>query len=218
MSRWSALDLACRRGERLLFRGLSFELPPGRLAWVRGPNGSGKTSLLRLLAGLAPPEAGELHLGGQPLLPRAPRPACFIAHANALNADLTATEALAFLLRLQGHRPDADELARALAAWGLARHQHAPVRTLSQGQRRRVTLARLALRPAADASMLWLLDEPFEALDTEGVALAHRAIAAHLAHGGGVMLSAHGGLDLAQLSGSDSAAAAAIQISLEPAS
>lgn len=178
----------------MLFRHLAFELPPGQLAWVRGHNGRGKTSLLRLAAGLSSPECGEVLHDGRPVqrLRDDDRLPVFIGHANALKDDLTATEALQFLLRLHGRAWDTPTAHAALNSLGLPGRHHAPVRTLSQGQRRRVALARLAVErePA-----LWILDEPFDALDTDGTAVLNQLLAGHLARSGSVLLTSHVPLD-----------------------
>lgn len=179
----SADGLAGRRGGRLLFDALSFTLAAGQIVWLRGRNGSGKTSLLRLLAGVAQPEVGTLRRGA-PLL--------YVAHANALKDDLTAAESLAFLARLHG-QPTAS-VPDALARFGLRTLADAPVRVLSQGQRRRVTLARLALAPAA---AVWLLDEPFDALDDEGTRALATLLRDHAAQGGAAVIASHGAPQLA---------------------
>ena len=194
--RLSAIDLACRRGGRLLFQHVAFELPPGRLAWVRGHNGRGKTSLLRLAAGLSSPEHGEVLLDGQPVQRASDRRPLYIGHANALKDDLTATEALQFLLRLHGRAWDTVTAHAALQRLGLPGRKQAPVRTLSQGQRRRVALARLAVE---DEAALWILDEPFDALDADGVATLNQLLADHLARGGNVLLTSHLPLDAERL-------------------
>jgi heme exporter protein A len=138
----AAVDLACRRGDRILFKGLQFEAKPGQVVWLRGANGRGKTSLLRLLAGLSTPEAGRVDwVGGAHQL-------VYIAHANALKEDLTVRESLRFLARLHGRDDSTARLDDALALFGMASRRDAPVRTLSQGQRRRVALSRLALDAA----------------------------------------------------------------------
>ena len=177
----AASELACRRGERVLFRGLNFAVQPGQIIWVRGANGQGKTSLLRLLAGLARPEAGRIEHD-------AARERVYIGHANALKDDLTAAESLRFLTRLHGFESTPDELDAALRRFGLHSRRNAPVRTLSQGQRRRVALARLCLAPA---TALWLLDEPFDALDAEGVDALDTLLSEHAARGGSVLLTSH---------------------------
>lgn len=179
--------LACRRGERLLFDHLSLSLSPGQAVWVRGPNGQGKTSLLRLLAGLSQPAAGQVHGTAARL---------YIGHHNALKDDLTATEALRFLLRLPGWPDTTEAVHQALREWGVGGRRDARVRTLSQGQRRRVALARLSLSPPG---LVWILDEPYDALDGAGVATLNLRIAAHRAAGGAVVLTSHQAIDLPEL-------------------
>lgn len=185
----AARALACRRGDRILFRGLELELRAGQLMWLRGSNGRGKTSLLRLLSGLARPEEGTVHLGdaeagSEPFRRRL----LYIAHQNALKEDLSAFESLSFLARLHGQEGGRDALVEALRRIGMFSRRDALVRTLSQGQRRRVALARLLLQPAKP---LWLLDEPYDALDVDGCALIDELLAAHVRRGGGVMLTSH---------------------------
>ena len=187
----AARGLACRRGRRLLFHGLNLGLPPGSLTWLRGRNGSGKTSLLRILAGLSTTAEGAVTYNGQPLR-RASTDLLYVAHANALKDDLTLTEALAFLALLQGLDSAVARARAALDHVGLASRRDAPVRTLSQGQRRRGALARLALD---DAPRTWLLDEPFDALDSDSATSLATLIQAHAARGGAVMLTSHQALD-----------------------
>jgi len=185
----AATGLACRRGERVLFRGLDLDVRPGQIVWVRGANGRGKTSLLRLLAGLARPEAGRIERDAQ-------RERVYIGHSNALKDDLTVAESLRFLTRLHGFDTSAEALDAALRRFGLHSRRAAPVRTLSQGQRRRVALARLCTAPAA---ALWLLDEPFDALDTEGVDALNTVLSEHAARGGSTLLTSHVPLTLTSL-------------------
>jgi len=184
------VDVACRRGERLLFAGLGATVAPGELAWLRGGNGRGKTSLLRLVAGLAAPERGQILWDDAPVRGNADYAAAltFIAHANALKDDLTALESLAFLARVHGRPADGPTLRAALARLGLGGRERMPTRSLSQGLKRRVALARLALeaRPA-----LWVLDEPFDALDVAATAALHEILAGHRARGGSVLLTSH---------------------------
>ena len=129
--------LECQRGERPLFTGLDFTAPAGAIVWVRGANGRGKTTLLRTLAGLSAPSAGTIvrrgACAGWKLL--------YLAHANALKEDLSVGESLAFLLRVHGEEPRAGSIDAALECLDLGSRKHAAVRTLSQGQRRRVALA-----------------------------------------------------------------------------
>ena len=186
-----ACDLAGQRGERALFEHLELALEPGAVVWLRGRNGRGKTSLLRLLAGLATPMAGEIRLHGVPQKlagAEGRRSQLYIGHQNALKDDLTAMEALRFLARTRGERPDDEALALALQRLGVRGSRHAPVRTLSQGQRRRVALARLALCLHVD---LWLLDEPFDALDADGIAALNGLLSEHATHGGATLLTSH---------------------------
>lgn len=218
----AARALACRRGARLLFEGLDLDLHAGDLVWVRGRNGRGKTSLLRLVAGIAAPQHGELRLDGAPFTaaPDRSRRITCIGHADALHGDLTAREALTFLLRLHGRARDGARVDAALDHWGVYAHRHAPVRSLSQGQRKRVALARLAcehpgalgddrgaslgigreasrgeIREASRGddreASLWVLDEPFDALDAGGVACLNALLAQHLQRGGSVLLTGH---------------------------
>ena len=196
-----AHDLACIRGERRLFRRLSFQAAAGQLLHVQGANGSGKTSLLRLLAGLALPSAGEVRWRGQPV--RREREAfarelLYLGHLPALKDELSARDNLAWQQRLAGNRQSAAALARsleqALAQMGLAREIDLPVRRLSAGQRRRAALARLQLAAAAP---LWILDEPFTALDAAAVQTLSGVIAQHVATGGCVVLTTHLVVDIA---------------------
>ncbi len=190
--------LAGDRGDRRLFEGLDLALAGGTVTWLRGRNGRGKTTLLRLLAGLSTPAAGSVAVRGQPQ--RAAGPAgrrmwVYIGHQNALKDDLTATEALRFLARLHGLPHDDASLQSALQRLGIAQRRHAMVRTLSQGQRRRVALARLALSAAAP---LWLLDEPFDALDADGIDALNAVIGGHALAGGCVLLTSHQALSIRQ--------------------
>lgn len=206
----AAQALACRRGRQLLFSGLNLSLAPGSLTWLRGANGSGKTSLMRILAGLATPEQGQVLWNGQPLL-RAGDDAraqlLYIGHANALKDDLTLAEALAFLAQLQGLDAPMQRASAALARLGLATRAGALVRTLSQGQRRRGALARLALDEATPRT--WILDEPFDALDQASVATLAALIEAQAARGGAVLLTSHQAVALAGLQCFDLVAAPA---------
>jgi len=185
-----AQDLAGQRGDALLFAGLSFALRPGTVLFVTGPNGSGKTTLLRIVAGLTQALRGRLSWNGAEVDPFAPvlrAAALFIGHAPALKEELTAEENLASLAALQGVNADAGALTEALSAWALARQRKLPARVLSQGQRRRIGLARLRLvtRP------LWILDEPTTALDADGIDALQQLIGAHVARGGMALIATH---------------------------
>lgn len=183
-------DLACQRGDRRLFRALAFALAPGQLLRVAGANGAGKTSLLRLLAGLALPSAGAVHWRGRPILRQREayvRELFYLGHLAALKDDLTPLENLRAEAGLTGLAVDDATLQQALADWGLTRAVRLPVRLLSAGQRRRAALARLALADAA----LWILDEPFNALDADAVAHLGLQIEQHLAVGGLAVITSH---------------------------
>jgi len=186
-----ARQLECTRGERRLFRGLSFRLGRGQLLRVAGANGSGKTSLLRIMCGLLAPSAGELRWQGQPIRAQREeycRSLVFIGHLNALKDDLTALENLQVAAALGGMPADAARMLAGLDRFGVAHCAELPAKVLSQGQRRRVALARLALSPAVP---LWILDEPFSALDVGAVVELERLLGAHLASGGMVVLTTH---------------------------
>ena len=186
----SLVDLACRRGDRVLFKGVNLEVRAGCAVWLRGRNGRGKTSLLRLACGLAVPESGRVLWGGVAVRRAAgyAEHRLYIGHANALKEDLTVMESLRFLAHLHGRPHDAHSLAAALARVGMASRRDAPVRTLSQGQRRRAALARLALERQA---ALWILDEPYDALDVDGIACVNELLHEHLARRGSVLLTSH---------------------------
>ena len=191
-----ATQLAGERGERRLFERLDLCVNRGEVVWLRGRNGRGKTTLLRILAGLTPAAEGSIHIAGRPALRRDPAwraDLAVVGHANALKDDLTAAEALRFLARLHGLDADDAAIDAALASLGVRSRRDLAVRQLSQGQRRRVALARLAL-PAPPA--LWLLDEPFDALDDRGMAVLNELLAAHARRGGGVLLTSHQALSL----------------------
>ncbi len=184
-------DLGCARAGRRLFQGLTLALQAGELLVVRGANGSGKTSLLRLICGLLSPDRGEVRWRGQ-ALPSARealgREQIYLAHQAALAAELTPLENLAWAQAMAGHPCDERELRQALEETGLPAVGQRPVRELSQGQRQRCALARLAL-PARRT--LWVLDEPFNALDAQARQWLLGRIEAHRRQGGVVALSDH---------------------------
>ncbi|MEJ8851029.1 cytochrome c biogenesis heme-transporting ATPase CcmA [Variovorax rhizosphaerae] len=184
-------DLGCVRSGRALFSHLNLSVPAGRLLRVTGANGAGKTSLLRMVCGLLSPACGEvLWRGGRiaTLREEFHRQLVYLGHAAALKDDLSATENLLTAARLAGGSPSEQEAAAALNAAGLRGHERSPVRTLSQGQRRRVALARLVLGSAVP---LWVLDEPFNALDATAAAWLVGLVSAHVASGGVVLLTSH---------------------------
>jgi heme exporter protein A len=177
----SARGLSFARNDAPVFGPLDFAVHPGEALLVQGGNGAGKTTLLRVLAGLLHPEAGRVELAaGQP----AP---AYLGHLPAFKADLSALENLDFLCGLHGRR-EGQALDGALAIVGLAGYEDAPARRLSAGQKKRLSLARLWLSPAA----LWLLDEPYANLDLEGIELVNRMVRAQLDAGGAALVTTHG--------------------------
>ena len=184
-----SVALACERDGRLLFERLELRVQSGDMLQISGPNGSGKSSLLRLLAGLMQPLEGEVRLTGKPLSAQRAQLAAnllWLGHAAGIKGLLTAEENLAWLCAL--HRPASTaEIAQALAAVGLLGFEDVPCHTLSAGQQRRVALARLYLA----APPLWVLDEPFTALDKQGVAQLESHLAEHCRRGGMVVLTTH---------------------------
>jgi heme exporter protein A len=175
-ARVSVRALACRRGGRLLFADLAFALEPGQAAHVSGPNGVGKSSLLRLLCGLLPPFAGTIAIEGAISL---------TDDRLALDPDQPLSRALAFWSRLDG-QPDAARDA-ALQALGLGLLAEVPVRMLSTGQRKRATIA----RTLASGTPIWLLDEPANGLDEHALTLLGIMVQAHLRAGGIVIAASH---------------------------
>lgn len=186
----SASDLECRRGRRRLFHGVSLALGPGRALLVAGRNGSGKTTLLRALCGLTRPERGEIAWRGRSI--RSHRDEynaelLYLGHANALKDDLTAEENLVNAMAIGGGEGGGDA-RRALADLGLEACAGLPAKSLSQGQRRRVALARLWL---SRARPLWVLDEPFVALDAESAETLRLLLERHLDDGGALVFTTH---------------------------
>ena len=191
----SVHDLACARGDRLLFKGMNFSLKTGELLLVQGGNGQGKTSLLRLLTGLARPEEGEVRWCGEPIGRQ--REAyhaemVYLGHANGVKDDLNPVENLRFAEGLQGRAFAAARAIATLEQLGLGRCLDLPCRVLSFGQRRRVALAALLLAGAT----LWILDEPLTGLDVHAVALMEGLIRDHLTAGGMVVATTHQALNL----------------------
>ena len=183
-----ARGVDCTRQRRTLFAGLSLALSPGESLRVAGANGSGKTSLLRILCGLLPPDAGEVRWKGEPiraLREEYSRELVYLGHAPAVKDELTAEENLEISARLVGARPSPASVRDALARFGVPQGF---VKRLSQGQRRRAALARLCLSQDVP---LWLLDEPFTALDREGMEVLKALVQAHTAGGGMVAYTTH---------------------------
>ncbi len=184
-------NVSCVRGERRLITALSFTVERGRLLAVTGANGSGKTSLLRMLCGLLPAEQGRILWDGEDV--RACREQylaslIYIGHLNSLKDDLSPVENVTISARLAGEATSEGKICEALEAVGLARAIHRlPTRVLSQGQKRRVSLARLWV----SQRVLWILDEPFAALDAAATGLLMQQLRAHLSHGGIVIAATH---------------------------
>lgn len=175
----------------MLFRGVSFKLDAGALIHVAGANGSGKTSLLRIVCGLSVADGGEVRWRSE--LIRTLREAywreiVYLGHAHALKDDLSPIENLHVACLLAGRPATGDAARDALAAFGLAVCAHLPVHSLSQGQKRRSALARLALSTRVP---LWILDEPFSALDADAVRHVDQLIFDHITSGGGVIFTTH---------------------------
>jgi len=193
---FAATDLACSRGECRLFEGLGFTLEAGQWLHVTGENGAGKTTLLRTLTGLSPADRGEVRWRGKDIRRQRDdyrRAFIYLGHPSALKDELSPLENLALALRLDGVAADEEALLGALQRIGLHGREDLPARALSAGQRRRTLLARLLLRPAT----LWLLDEPFNALDAAGVELLLAMVGEHLGGGGMAVMSSHQPISLA---------------------
>ena len=186
----SVQQLQCSRGDLCLFQGLSFDLQAGQLIWLEGENGSGKTTLLRTLCGLFLADEGEVLWRGESIK-KTPeiyyRELFYLGHQNALKLDLNPIENLQVLCRLVGQTISEEQIEVALAKMGLVGYEDVPVRQMSQGQKRRVALSRLLINDAP----LWILDEPFVALDVAAVELLQLIIVQHVQNGGMVILTTH---------------------------
>ena len=187
----AASQIECVRGNRRLFRDLSFRLEAHQAMRVRGENGSGKTSLLRIVAGLSPAESGRVSWNdgnirtlGEDYL----RDLLFLGHSNGLKDDLSPVENLRYALALAGVVADEPELRESVAEQGLGAIADLPVKLLSQGQKRRVALTRLSF---SAEKPLWILDEPFTALDAAAVERLARTITKQSHRGGMVMFTTH---------------------------
>lgn len=197
-----AQDLSLWRGATCLFDGLSFEVGAGAALLLRGANGTGKTSLLRVLAGLTLPESGSICWQGESRPGGMRGLAAYNGHNSALNADLTVMQNLAFYARLLGWRGDSGTLLESL---GLGAFRDLEVRYLSAGQRRRGGLARLLMSDCP----VWLLDEPFTNLDAAGRQLVEERIDRHLGSGGLAVIAVHDTMTLA------SAAVATLRLGMD---
>ena len=191
-----AIDIACVRGSRDLFRQLSFRVVTGSALRIRGPNGAGKTSLLRILSGLSPLDEGRISWNGQALDKFGDdyaKQLLYVGHSNALKGHLSALENLRLGLAIQGIEVSDDQAAAALATEGLDTAADIPVQWLSAGQKRRVALTRLMFcgeRP------LWILDEPFSALDEGAISRLSERIVQHLDSGGVVVYTTHQDIEI----------------------
>jgi heme exporter protein A len=186
-----AENLSLTRGNRTLFSSLSFHVRHGEALVLRGPNGSGKTSLLRVLAGLSQPDGGTIGMRNRAWQPR--DVALYLGHTNALKDDFTTAENLRDALQLDGIKTGTEDQYRALDRVGLLSRRQLIARRLSQGQKRRIGLARLTL----SHKPVWLLDEPTNALDNDGVALFLAIVQDHLARGGIACIATHLNMQLA---------------------
>jgi len=187
--RLEARGLACVRNDEPLFEGLDFTVNPGELYQFDGPNGCGKTSLLRILCGLSQPESGEVLWCGENALDQGAgylEQLAYVGHAHGVKRELTPRENLNIARALSG-RPGGLDAESALAHLGLAGYEDTPARNLSAGQSRRVGLARLL----ATRSRLWILDEPFTAVDRQGIGIIERMLEEHLEADGMIILTSH---------------------------
>lgn len=190
-----ASNLECVRGDRRLFAGVDFRVEGGEMLFLQGRNGSGKTTLLRMICGLTQPVAGEIRWQGEAIgrLGEDYREAlCYLGHLNAIKEELTPLENLTASAKLAGETLTEDEALDALEAVGLLGREDLPCKYLSQGQKRRVALSRLVHEKRA----LWVLDEPFVALDVAAVAWLAGLIGAHLQRGGLAVLTTHQAVDI----------------------
>jgi heme exporter protein A len=189
-------NLACTRGDHRLFSGLNFTLNSGQIMQVQGANGSGKTSLLRTLCGFITPDEGDIAWRGESIRELDEdyyAELLYLGHLNAIKDELSALENLRISAGLSGVELDENDAMTALRRMGLRGREMLPSKVLSQGQRRRVALARLLVSDAK----LWVLDEPLTALDVGAVALVQELIAEHLAQQGMVIFTTHQPLQVA---------------------
>ncbi|QWD90368.1 cytochrome c biogenesis heme-transporting ATPase CcmA [Polynucleobacter sp. MWH-Braz-FAM2G] len=193
-----ARGLTCVRGERRLFTNLHLSISAGECLHVRGENGVGKTSLLRILTGLSKAESGEIFWNQQSIgkdLATYHRALLFLGHRDALKEDLTAFENLKLYAAIDDIDLLDEKVLAALWRFGLRGREYLPVNCLSAGQKRRVLMARMLTRQAK----LWVLDEPFNALDVQAIQVLQALIAEHVEQGGLVVLTSHQELNLPHL-------------------
>lgn len=191
----TVIDLECIRGDNLLFSGLNFSLYECQLLQVEGANGSGKTSLLRILAGLSRASEGQVFWDGVDILKQRAvyfSQIAYLGHTLGVKTDLSPVENIKIALALDGLSYEEDAVLHALGQTGLAGKEDVPARSLSAGQKQRVALARLLVCPAK----LWIMDEPFTALDVSGVGLVRDLLEGHLQNGGMSVLTSHQTLDV----------------------
>ncbi|MEE2766195.1 MAG: cytochrome c biogenesis heme-transporting ATPase CcmA [Pseudomonadota bacterium] len=186
-------DLHCSRDGRDLFKGLSFLLRAGELLVVEGRNGSGKTSLLRILCGIRMQESGSINWGGSPIGELGPlyhQEMTYIGHHDGIKGDLTVAENIQLAKALG--KPSGDDLQTILKRLQLSGYNEVLAKALSAGQKRRLALSRLL----ATVSWLWILDEPFTSLDRLGIEICEHLISSHLTHGGMVVMTSHHAMEL----------------------
>lgn len=187
----SANNISCQRGRQVLWKGLNFQTEPSAITFVRGANGQGKSSLLRILAGISTPYEGEVYWQNEPLkknLEQFHQSISYFGHTMPLKGDLNAISNLHYLMQIHGLNYDQPVIEEALGNWGLStRTIHLPAKFLSQGQKQRVCLAQLDLCQ----SLVWILDEPFNGLDTNGSNLLMTAFVSHLKKQGSIVLTSH---------------------------
>ena len=185
-----ACGLTCSKRDRTLFEGLSLVVNTGELLYLRGPNGAGKTSLLRILTGLSAPESGAVSYNGMDIAEDKTdyyRDLFYLGHKSGTNGSLSALDNLSFWLAQHSTSVQENVLYDVLAKVGLVGLEDVPVRYLSAGQQRRVALSRLWLKPAK----VWVLDEPFTALDVKGVHLLETSMKEHVSRGGLIITTSH---------------------------